>query len=493
MAKLYGKGTITELVKGKKYHIELSAGKDPLSGREYASSDDVPAKAYAIDHDGKPVKPRITWAKATDEQKTKYSRWKSPVEYLRHRETFLGTKRQAELRVEEIRRELESGKRLDADKVLFADWCEQYLSMREGLGKKRKRTLKQDRYNSKHLLNALGAAKVVEITPAAINDLYVRMRSNGVGDTTVLQCHRLLKRIMKYALDNDLIVRNPVDRVETPKKPKPHRNALSSDEARRFSAICTSGTPSANKTAAYLGLALGARLGEVLGLTWSHVALDAKRPYAYIVQQHTKANERTPLKTDADDNPIGRVVPLDASTIAVLRAWRRQQQLEMNALGIEPGTETPIVTSPYGCWQGHANFTRWWQRFCVENGFGRWLSDDGTEIKDLVIGDDASLYPGCIIEWRDSEKWPCDATGKRFSRSNKRQRIKRHYDGLVFHELRHTHFTMRLAAGMDIPTAQALGGWSTPDVLMSVYAHPTPENVWDSVGFMDDLTAKQTA
>jgi hypothetical protein len=63
MAKLYGKGTITEIVKGKKYRLALSAGKDPITGK-----------------------------------------------YRRHQETFLGTKRQAELRIEQIRRELENGK-----------------------------------------------------------------------------------------------------------------------------------------------------------------------------------------------------------------------------------------------------------------------------------------------------------------------------------------------------------------------------------------------
>ena len=54
--------------------------------------------------------------------------------------------------------------------------------------------------------------------------------------------------------------------------------------------------------------------------------------------------------------------------------------------------------------------------------------------------------------------------------------------------LRHTHFTMRLASGMDIPTAQALGGWSTPTMLMNVYAHPVSENIWNAAGFMDGLS-----
>lgn len=446
MAKLYGKGTITELIRGRKYRLALSAGKDPISGK-----------------------------------------------YRRYQETFLGSKRQAELRIEEIRRELENGKRLDADKITFADWCGQYLSMREDSGKYRPKTLKQDRSIGKHLISGLGAAMVVDITPSMINDLYSTMRKNGIGDTTVKQAHKMLKRVLDYALRNDIIIRNPVDRVDTPRKPKPKRQALTAYEANRLSAICASGTPTANKTAVYLGLATGARLGEIAGLTWAHVALDNARPYVHIVQQFTAQGELAPLKTDKDDNPVGRIIPLDASTVSVLRGWRSAQREQLNTIGIEQGNDTPVISNQIGAFTNHSRFQRWWRDFCIDNGFGKWTADDGREIVTLTIGDDASLYPNCIIIWRDSDGWPCDENGKRYSRTYKSPVIKKHYKGLHFHELRHTHFTMRLAAGMDIPTAQALGGWTTPDVLLNVYAHPVAQNIWDSAGFMDRLTAKQTA
>ena len=444
MAKLYGKGTITELVRGKKYRLALSAGKDPLTGK-----------------------------------------------YRRHQETFIGTKRQAQLRIEEIRRELESGRRIDADKISFAAWIEQYMNQRIESGKYRPKTLGQDRSISKHLLRGFGSAMVVDITPAMVDEFYTSLRKSGVGDTTVKQVHKMLKRVMDYAVRNDVIIRNPVDRVDAPKKPKPNRQSLSIEDANRLSAICASGTPTANKTASYLGLALGARLGEVLGLTWGHVALDGERPFVHIVQQFTAQGEPAPLKTDKDDNPDpGRIVPLDASTVAVLKAWKSEQIKQLNEIGIEQGNETPIITNGVGTYTSHSRFQKWWRSFCVDNSFGRWLANDGHEIITLSVGDDASLHPDCWVQWRDPEGWPCDESGKRYSRSYKRPKIERHYDGLRFHELRHTHFTMRLASGMDIPTAQALGGWSTPDVLLNVYAHPVAENIWNSAGFMDRLTAK---
>ena len=115
------------------------------------------------------------------------------------------------------------------------------------------------------------------------------------------------------------------------------------------------------------------------------------------------------------------------------------------------------------------------------------MSDDGKRIVELTIGDDPTPYSDCIIEWRDEHGWNCDETGKRYSRTHKRPKVKKHYRGLVFHELRHSHFTRRLANGMDIPIAQAHGGWIKPTMLLNTYSHPVPENVWASAGFMDDL------
>lgn len=489
MAKLNGKGTITELVKGEKYRIKFSGGKDPATGK-----------------------------------------------YIQVKETFLGTKRQAELRVEGIRRECELRRDLgecglsldelagygltlavmvergmgaaqaadelkrrkdeESKKVLFSDWLEQYLSNRESLGKLRPKTLKRDRDLSKHLLRGLGSVLVVDITPAMVNAFNASMRDSGVGDTTIKQCHRLLKTVMKQAVNNDLILRNPVERADTPKNPIPNRQWLETSEANRLSTLCASGTPTANKTAVFLALATGARLGEVLGLTWAHIALDGARPHVFLVQQWTEQNELAPLKTDKDENPVGRVIPIDASTIAVLRAWKSEQRRLLNSIGIEQGNSSPVITNQNGTFTNHSRFQRWWRSFCVDNGFGRVVADDGREIVTLTLGDDASLYPDSdfVIEWRDSDGWPCDENGKRYSRSYKKPKTKKRYDGLHFHALRHTHFSLRRGSGVDDTTLQYLGGWSSPAMLMNVYAHPVAENIWASAGFMDRLTSeKQTA
>lgn len=109
------------------------------------------------------------------------------------------------MRIEDIRRELENGKAPNADKITFSELAEQYLSVREGMGNHRENTLRKERSLVKHLLDGLGNTKLADITPAVISSLYLDMRNNGIGDSTLASCHGLLRRIMRHAVDNDLL------------------------------------------------------------------------------------------------------------------------------------------------------------------------------------------------------------------------------------------------------------------------------------------------
>ena len=46
---------------------------------------------------------------------------------------------------------------------------------------------------------------------------------------------------------------------------------------------------------------------------------------------------------------------------------------------------------------------------------------------------------------------------------------------LTLHCMRHTFATELIAGGVDIPTVQRLGGWSTPKTLLGIYAHSNDE------------------
>jgi integrase len=53
--------------------------------------------------------------------------------------------------------------------------------------------------------------------------------------------------------------------------------------------------------------------------------------------------------------------------------------------------------------------------------------------------------------------------------------VKRHYEGLTLHELRHTYATMLISNGIDFRTAQELLGHSSPAITLGLYAHAQQE------------------
>ena len=476
-------GKVTEIAP-KLYRIEASAGNNPVTGERIRARERFRGTKTAANERLAALKAELKLTRELAElgiSETDLSECGFTVSYF-----VQGGNTNAHA----IKRMIEEYREEQRRAITFGDWCEQFLSAREALGDKRANTYKADRAYAKHLMKHFGDMNLAEIKPAHIEEAYIAMKSEGIGASTLRQAHKLLKRILRKAIDNDLIVKNPADAVETPKKTKCDRDALTVEEAGRVLRSTSTGTPTAYKTCVHLGLSLGARIGEVLGLEWRHIALDAERPHIVIIQQYLENGELGPLKTDRDDKPLGRTVPIDAATVEVLRAWKVEQRGTLNALGIEQGSSTPVITNEVGGYCDRRNFSKWFREFCVGIGLGEWVDDAGIRIVDLEVGQDPELYDGCIIEWHDSKGWPCDENGKRYSRSytNPHKGLKRHYSGIVYHQLRHTRFTLGIANGMSIPVAMALGGWSSAAMLHDVYLHATPEGIWDAPTIADSLS-----
>ena len=198
-------------------------------------------------------------------------------------------------------------------------------------------------------------------------------------------------------------------------------------------------------------------------------------------------------------------MPLEPILADYLLSWKKIQASYIDSLNIDDGgdadsryrikqtDETPVITDSLGGWYHPKNFSKWYREWCVSEGLGHWETEDGRKIVELTVGDDPEPFEGCFIEWRTEKGWPCDASGRKFSRSNTRPKISRHYKGKDFHGLRRSFFTLRMADQdnpCDIKTLQALGGWSTPDMLLNVYAVPIESRVLASSGFIGNLMAK---
>lgn len=359
-----------------------------------------------------------------------------------------GTKAEARKVRDQLRNEHENGLRADAEKLTFAEFAVQYHEARCASGEIGKTHLDRERTELNTICAYLGNTLLRDITPQVIETLYAVVKRDKIAErgsysgTTLNQLHGTLKRVLQKAVDYDLLMRNPCARVKAPKKDDPERRSLSIEEGVRLLECVNEAERQAyremdekearqaargnifgreylrglnlisNALAVRIGLATGMRRGEVFGLSWGGV--DLNQPCIHVRQTLTTYGELKPPKSKAGI----RTVFIDEATAIHLKQWKERQNIELIKLGIRQSNDTPVCCSEKGGRIDLHNFERWWRRFKTHNGF----------------------------------------------------------DGLKFHELRHTQATQLLANGVDVKTVQSRLGHSNASLTLNWYAHAIPEN-----------------
>jgi integrase len=117
--------------------------------------------------------------------------------------------------------------------------------------------------------------KLDKLTPELIESIYTAMRTRKpkpLSETTVLQVHRILSSALNVAVQRGRLGTNPVSRIKTPRAAKFKPEILSPDDAR---ALIAAADGKRNGVRWMIGLTLGLRQGETLGLGWDQIDFDA--------------------------------------------------------------------------------------------------------------------------------------------------------------------------------------------------------------------------
>lgn len=114
---------------------------------------------------------------------------------------------------------------------------------------------------------------VESLHPQQIQDFYQTILDDGCTANTVIRYHALLQKAMQNAVRKDIIEKNPVDKVDRPKKNIYHAEHYNAEEMKTlFKAAQGDPIELCIKLAAYYGL----RRSEVLGLKWSAIDFQNK-------------------------------------------------------------------------------------------------------------------------------------------------------------------------------------------------------------------------
>ena len=161
---------------------------------------------------------------------------------------------------------------------------------------------------------------------------YRTKQGKPVSDKTVRHSYCVLVMIFDFAEEQELIQKNPMDKVDCPKLAKKKVDAFSADEARAFLKLLP-GCDSDFRCMMYLLLTTGLRRGECVGLQWRDIdeqslLLRVQRNVVYTTKTGIVVN--TP-KTAKSRRPV----PIMESTLRLLLLLKQQRRRECPGMDIE--------------------------------------------------------------------------------------------------------------------------------------------------------------
>ena len=181
-----------------------------------------------------------------------------------------------------------------------------------------------------HLVPKLGHHRLDRLQPEHVERAYRELLAAGLAPATVLQVHRVLSRALKVAMQRGRIARNVCTLVDAPSVPRAEVEPLTRAEAR---AVLAAAATERNAARWSLALALGLRQGEVLGLPWDAVDLDAG---SLTVRQALQRHPGHGLVIVRSKSSAGRrTIALPGPLVTLLRDHRRAQDEEQRYAGSE--------------------------------------------------------------------------------------------------------------------------------------------------------------
>ncbi len=169
------------------------------------------------------------------------------------------------------------------------------------------------------LIPHLGPVRLVKLSAVHVEQLYANLEKAGCSTSERKRCGKLLRQVLKHALEKGLVPTNVATLVPLPKHKPEEIHPLDADQARKFLDVCEG-----HRLYALFVLALdsGMRQGELFGLQWDDLDFDA----GCVQVRHSLAEHNGELWIKDVKTKAGRRrIKLAEDTIAGLNDHRAAQ------------------------------------------------------------------------------------------------------------------------------------------------------------------------
>jgi len=274
-----------------------------------------------------------------------------------------------------------------------------------------------------HLKPSPGFVKLKTLTATQVRSLYREKLNSGLAPRTVQYIHTTLHKALKEAVADGLIPRNAADTVKAPRPKKKEIKPLSADQTRAFlGAACGDRFEALYVLAVHCGL----REGELLGLKWEDVNLDA----GTLAVRRTLSEPKTGHRFEAPKSGKARSIKLTAGAVEALKQHRKRQLEERMRLA--------------GLWENH----------------------------ELV-------FPNTIGKPMNASNLIARSFKPLLEQAGLPRKVR-------LHDLRHTCATLLVSKGVHMKIVQELLGHANISQTMDTYSHVLPNMQGEAVIAMQE-------
>ena len=274
-----------------------------------------------------------------------------------------------------------------------------------------------------HIIPKLGHIRLQQLSGLAIEAFYGDLRTTGgrKGDRLSVMSrrhiHATLRRALNDATRKRLITRNPALDVDPPRVERDQAPTLQTWSGEDLRAFLGSARDGRMGVLWHVMAMTGLRRGEAAAVRWGVVDLEAGT--LRVERNRVAVGYRDVIEGAPKSAKGKRTIPLDPTTTAALRAWKKRQTAERLQWG-------PAWTDS-----------------------------------------------GYVFTREDGKPWHPDRISKLFDKAVKAADVPR----IRLHDLRHTFATLLFAANEHPKTVQELLGHSTISVTLDTYTHARPETL----------------
>lgn len=277
-----------------------------------------------------------------------------------------------------------------------------------------------------HLIPCLGSKELQKLQPLHIQKYYNEKRETLKGKT-LLQHHRVLRKALDYAWKMQLISKNPADMVEAPRAQKYKAAVLEPKDVKK---LLNAVHDTRFEVPTNLALALGLRLGEILGLRWSDV--DFENGIINIEQNLVRAGTKLIFKEPKTEESK-RSISAPYDLLKLLKEHKKKQiELKIRSGGEYNNKHNLVCTRDSGEPLNTSSFS---------HAFGDFIK-------------------------------------------------RRDIPHVRFHDLRHTNATLMLLSGTAPKVASSRLGHSTISITMDLYSHVLKDMNKDAADKLNEVIYK---